>query len=632
MLEYLSNKSVNFPTEPATPNALKPTVISLRALFAVSSLGLGHATRSLVLINAFLAQGYQITIVSTGNALAFLRLELADNPAIDWQDREDYPPLERGTGWRFYRFLIFDLFKTWVLIQKEHRQFEHSATEYDFVFSDGRYGFYSRWTPSFILSHQIAFIPPKGLQEISWLSDHLNATALKKFDQIFIPDYPCPSSNLTGNLSHTPVLNDAKNQYIGILSSYPHLEINQDIDYLFVISGYLQEHKETFVKNLLLQARYLPGIKVFILGDPAANIEQYAEFQKDNLIIHPLASGQLRQELFGRAKCIISRAGYTTVMDLVEHSKQALLIPTPNQTEQEYLGYYLDSLKHFVTREQKEGFDLTAALHEITETQLFSPPWRTEESVEHILESISGLLYKNFFTIIIPAHNEAAELGRTLDAVLAQRYPADRFEVIIVENGSTDATWEIAERYAVSSDSPVSLQVLRSELGVSNAKNAGLSRVSIHSEWVIFCDADTQLAPHALHQINTWINRHGSMGLSVGTTRVLPAQPARLYARWWFIIYDIIHRVTRSSYAVQVARTPIARGIGFDPELRFSEDLVFIRECRRYGRFFFIPSNQVATSVRRFEARGYFRQGLRWLVESLMPMRMKKLRGYDVIR
>jgi hypothetical protein len=603
-----------------------------RALFAVSSLGLGHATRSLVLINAFLAQGYQITIVSTGNALAFLRLELAESTAIDWQDRQDYPPLERGVGWNFYRYLILDLIKTWVLIQKEHKEFEGKSTEYDFIFSDGRYGFYSRWSPSFILSHQIAFVPPKGLKEISWLSDHLNAAALKKFDQIFIPDYPCPSNNLSGNLSHTPVLNVAKKQYIGILSSYPHFDLNQDIDYLFVISGYLQEHKDTFVKSLLQQARQLIGVKVFILGDADATGAGYKDFEEEDLTIYPLASGLLRQTLFNRAKCIISRAGYTTVMDLVEHGKKALLIPTPNQTEQEYLGYYLDSLNHFVSKEQNKAFDLCLALDEIKHTKIFSPPWKTTESVARIIESMGQLIYKNFFTIIIPAHNEEKELGQTLEAVLAQRYPADRFEIIIVENGSSDRTWAIAEQFVANYGAAQSIQLIRSELGVSNAKNAGLARAAAQSEWVIFCDADTQFAPHALHQLNTWINRHGSMALSVGTTRVLPPESAGGYARCWFGIYDFIHRLTRSSYAIQLARTPIARGIGFDPELSFSEDLVFIRECRRYGRFFFIPSDQVTTSVRRFEAKGYFRQGVRWLIEALMPARMKKKRSYDVIR
>ena len=62
-----------------------------QALFAISSLGLGHATRTLAVIRAYLQRGYGITVVSTGNALAFLRLELADSPGVDFRDMADYP-------------------------------------------------------------------------------------------------------------------------------------------------------------------------------------------------------------------------------------------------------------------------------------------------------------------------------------------------------------------------------------------------------------------------------------------------------------------------------------------------------------------------------------------------------------
>lgn len=615
------------------PSRIEPHFsASPRALFAVSSLGLGHATRSLVLIHAFLQDGYRITIISTGNALAFMQLELGAHPAVDWQDWVDYPPLERGTGWRFYAYLALDLFTTWRRIREENKRLQAIAGHYDFVFSDGRYGLHNRWIPSFILSHQIAFIPPKGLQEISWLSDHLNVAALKQFDHIFIPDFPCPSRNLAGNLSHTAVLQNTRREYIGILSSYPHQQQKLDIDYLFVISGYLHEHKGAFVRDLLSQAQQLPGKKVFVLGDAKADPAQYQSALSDQLEVYPLATGDLRQALFARAKCIISRAGYTTVMDLVEHDKRALLIPTPNQTEQEYLGYYLGSLQHFVSREQTQRFDLAAALAEIKETRLFEPPWRTQEAVRRIRSTMNDALYQHFFTLIVPAHNEQAVLAATLDSLIAQNYPANRMEIIIVENGSSDNTWAIAEYYAARSDGNLSIRALQSERGVSKAKNAGLAAMSVHSQWVVFCDADTQLAPHALRQFNHWINQHGAESLAVGTTRVKPLGSDRLYTRLWFSAYDLIHRVTRSSYSIQLARSPIARGIGFNPELSFAEDLTFIKDCRRYGRFFFIPSDQVATSTRRFEASGYVRQGLKWLIEALMPLRMKRKRGYDVIR
>jgi UDP-N-acetylglucosamine transferase subunit ALG13 len=605
-----------------------------RALFAISSLGLGHATRSLVIVREYLRRGYAVTIISQGTALDFLRLELEQVASVEFKEWPDYPPLERGTGWRLYAYLLLDLLMTWRLIRQEHRTLEAIAADYDFIFSDGRYGFHSRWTPSFILTHQVAFMPPKGLRETAWLTEHVNVAALRKFDCVFIPDYPYPSINLAGHLAHTLYLHRCCHRYVGILSSYRHLDLPRDIDYLFVISGYLLEHKDGFIRNLLEQAAQLPGHKVFVLGAAAADSERYAAYRRDNLEIHAMASGEQRQALFNRARCVVSRAGYTTVMDLVEHDKSALLIPTPNQTEQEYLAYHLSSHDYYVTRSQDKAFDLATALEACEETRLFAPPWRTAAAVERIVREIGERLHKHYFSILVPAHNEARELEQTLQCLLAQRYPPDRMEVIVIENGSTDSTLEIAQRVAEMSggDRHCEIQVLRSELGVSRARNAGLKQLCAAAEWVVMCDADTRLDPLFLQQLNGWLNRHGDEGLSVGTTRVRPNPPASRYARFWFRLYDLVHRISKSSFSIQIARAPIARGVGYREDLNFSEDLLFLRECRRYGRFFFVPSDQVTTSTRRFESRGYLRQSLRWLYEALLPLRFKRHRRYDVIR
>jgi len=604
------------------------------ALFAVSSLGLGHATRSLVVMREYLRRGYRLTVVSTGNALAFLRLELADEAAVEFREMPDYPALERGTGWRLYVYLVLDLLRTWRIIHREHRAVQAMAADYDFIFSDGRYGFHSPWSPSFILTHQIAFIPPKGLQETSWLTEHVNVSALRKFDCVFIPDYPCPSINLAGHLAHTRNLYRCRHRFVGILSSYRHLEVARDIDYLFIISGYLLEHKDAFVHSLLEQALHIPGRKVFVLGaaGQATAPDPYARYRRDDLIIHSMASGELRQELFNRARCIVSRAGYTTVMDLVEHDKQALLIPTPNQTEQEYLAFYLSSHEYFLTRSQQNAIELAASLEACAGTRRFEPPWRSAESVQRIGESVEELLHKHFISIVVPAHNEETELSATLHCLLEQHYPADRFEIIVVENGSSDATLSLAQNFVLETRGRVRTRVLQSPQGVSRARNVGLDQVARESEWVVFCDADTRLGAHFLQHINAWLNRHGGEGFSVGTTRVGPHPDANRYARAWFLVFDLIHRLTKTSFAIQIARTPIARGIRFREELNFSEDLEFIHECRRYGRFFFIPTDQVSTSTRRFDTRGYLRQSLRWLLEALLPLRLKQHRHYDVIR
>jgi hypothetical protein len=606
---------------------------SPRALFAVSSLGLGHATRSLVVIREFLQRGYAVTLVSHGDALAFLRLELQDQTRITFQELPDYPPLERGTGWRMYAYLILDLLRTWRLIRREHRVVESMAADFDFIFSDGRYGFHSRWTPSFILTHQVAFMPPRGLREAAWLTEHVNVSALRKFDCVFIPDYPCPSRNLAGHLAHTLYLHRCCHRYVGVLSSYQHMPVEQDIDYLFVISGYLLEHKQGFIRDLLEQAGGLPGRKVFVLGAAGEDERQYDPWRREDLQIHAMASGVLRQTLFNRARCVISRAGYTTIMDLVEHDKRALLIPTPNQTEQEYLAYYLSSHDYFETRKQAPSIDLLPALQACEQTRLFEPPWRTEVALTRIVDEIDDRLHRHFISVLVPAHNEERELEATLSALLQQRYPAERMEIILVENGSTDNTRPIAETYAQrASEEGIRLRVLSCEPGVSRARNTGLVALSPEAEWVVMCDADTRLGPQFLKQLNNWLNRHGGEGLSVGTTRVRPHPPAGRYARLWFRLFDWVHRVSKSSFSIQIARAPIARGVGYREDLNFSEDLQFLRECRRYGRFFFVPTDQVSTSTRRFDTRGYLRQSLRWLYEALLPVRFKRYRKYDVIR
>lgn len=614
------------------------TIPSRRALFAISSLGLGHATRSLAVILNYLNQGWSITIISSGDALKMLRHELGNNPQVlgnnpqvDFREMVDYPCLERGTGWRLYWYLFLDLLKTWRLIRYEHRELKQIEAGYDFIFSDGRYGFYSRTTPCFILTHQVAFMPPPLLRKTFRLTERVNLFALRRFDVILIPDFPSSKVNLSGQLSHSKHLARYPHSYVGILSSYDRLNLEQDIDYLFIISGYLLEHKDAFIRSLLKQSVALPGKKVFVLGQQDTGDFSDINSTVADLEIFPMVDGLTRQKLFNRARRVISRAGYTTIMDLVEHGKRGLLIPTPNQSEQEYLAGYLSAQNYFATTTQNRFIELEPVLEKCRSTQLFNPPWCTTESLQKIHACIEPLLGKRFISIIVPAHNEEAELPGTLACLLAQNYPAERYEIIVIENGSSDETLRIARQIADHAANDRKIIVQQSARGVSKAKNLALANTSPVSEWVVICDADTQLGPLFLRQLNTWLNRADN-SLSVGTCSILPRPANSAYGRAWFTLYDYIHRWTRTSYALQIADTTIARSVGFNPELELAEDLLFIRGCLKHGSFFFFPTDQVSTSTRRFVTVGYLRLSLRWMVEALLPMRYKRLWRYDVIR
>ena len=357
------------------------------ALFCISSLGLGHATRTLPVIRRYEAT-HDLHILSTGNALAYLRRELGETAGATFHDYPDYPPLERGTGWRFGWYLVIDSLSTLAVIRREHAFIKKLAAEIRpaFIFSDGRYGAHVRGVPSFMLSHQIAFIMPRGWKMFGNVADWFNRRSFAKFDALFIPDYPDEERNLSGSLSHHPALAGLIHHYVGILSSLERgagkdAEKARDIDYLFTISGYLNEHRPSFIDALVKQARTLPGVKAFVLGRPAEG--ESPKDLGDGITIYPSASGALRQSLFSRARRIVSRSGYTTVMDLVELGVPGLLIPTPGQTEQEYLAERYARNGYFTIMPDKD-FDLKALAKNVSAKSLFKAPWKTSESIRKI--------------------------------------------------------------------------------------------------------------------------------------------------------------------------------------------------------------------------------------------------------
>jgi len=70
--------------------------------------------------------------------------------------------------------------------------------------------------------------------------------------------------------------------------------------------------------------------------------------------------------VINNSKYIVSRAGYTTIMDLIALKRTAILVPTPGQTEQEYLSDYYSEKKIFLKMIQKK-FDINEALKNINE-------------------------------------------------------------------------------------------------------------------------------------------------------------------------------------------------------------------------------------------------------------------------
>jgi len=597
-----------------------------RILFAVSSLGLGHATRTLPIIKSYVQEGWQVSLLAHGNALRFLRDELKDRE-INFIGLRDYPNLERGSGLAFFFYLVADLFTTCRLIFQERNFVRQREGQYDCIISDGRYGICSRSIPSFIVFHQIAFDMPKGLGLFRWIADRGNRFFLGQFDKVLIPDFPKESESLSGRLSHNRVTEHLPHQWVGILSSYTREKAKEEIDYLFIISGYLQEHRTSFTRRLIEQAKRLPGVKVFVLGDTSTS--KTVHFKEENITIYPVATGALRTRLFNQARLVVSRSGYTTVMDLAELDKPAVLFATPRQTEQEYLADFLGANGWYVTSREKDHLDLAALADKVHQTTPFKPPWKTRKSLEIIHKEVNRRLHLNRFSFVIPAHNEEHYLGATLERIVRLDYPKDRYEVIVVENGSSDATWQAIRAFE---DAYENVYAFTCAQGVSRARNKGLAKTSPESDWIIFLDADTLLQQGFLLELNRYLGKHSGRALAIGTTSIRPSDDPSAGARSWFRLYDLWHRVTRTSYSLQIVRAGVAANIRYDERLSYSEDLDYLKQARPYGRFFFFQTDAVTSSARRFARHGYLRQTLIWLYQALQPVSAKKVKRYEVVR
>ncbi len=235
---------------------------------------------------------------------------------------------------------------------------------------------------------------------------------------------------------------------------------------------------------------------------------------------------------------------------------------------------------------------------------------------------------RNFFSIIIPAHNEEKYIAHTLEKIQGLRYPKDLLGVFVIENGSTDKTLEIAQKFSDKNITVISSQ----EKGVSKAKNLGLRNVSEKSDWVVFLDADTILEQTFLEDLNGFLVKNERKNFVIGTTSVKPLENTGWYARAWMHVYDFGHILTKTSLAIQIMRTKSRGGVFFDETKKLAEDLQFIQDLLLVGKFFYFPTNTVLTSTRRFETVGWMKLFIQWTWGALIYKYTKKNHDYPVIR
>lgn len=233
-----------------------------------------------------------------------------------------------------------------------------------------------------------------------------------------------------------------------------------------------------------------------------------------------------------------------------------------------------------------------------------------------------------FFSIIIPAHNEENYILQTLKTLEGLEYPKDRFEVIVVENGSIDQTFALVSEFKQNTTLPLKTIKLDRN-GVSYAKNVGASLASDESEWLIFLDADTHLKKDFLKELEETITKNDNIVIIATSLRPLDNS---FKAKAWFSFYNFGRWVSESSMSIQIVRKDIFERIKFDETLTFNEDLTLIKQSKKFGKFYYMWTNNVFTSTRRFDKVGYLKQFLIWVWWNIIPSSKRRKISYPVVR
>ena len=114
------------------------------------------------------------------------------------------------------------------------------------------------------------------------------------------------------------------------------------------------------------------------------------------------------------------------------------------------------------------------------------------------------------FSIIIPVYNKANFIATCLDSILAQTY--NNYEIICVNDGSTDNSLEILEYYA-RKDSRIKVYSQENQ-GVSAARNFGI--INAQGEYLLFCDADDKFKPELCETVALQIKKEPADVIAFG--------------------------------------------------------------------------------------------------------------------
>lgn len=313
--------------------------------------GLGHAARMIPIAAELLRQNHNVIFASGEEHLSLLRNEL---PECSYLNFPGFNP-EYSQHLPQYISILLKIPLLTYHIFLEHFRLKKIIQKYsiDIVISDNRFGLWNSNIKTVYVTHMPLIPFPVKMKFLEPLGVFIHRQIIRKYDLCFIPDLP-GEKNLSGRLSHG--MNLPENvRYIGILSRFASLRSASselpNFKYNIIILSGPEPQKEILKQKLITLFKEKEPATIILEGKPG---ESEKIRSVGNIILYKHLPANKMKSIISGSGGIISRSGYTTLMDLISLNCRALLIPTPGQTEQEYLADYLSEQGYFLNIRQDD--------------------------------------------------------------------------------------------------------------------------------------------------------------------------------------------------------------------------------------------------------------------------------------
>lgn len=304
-----------------------------KILVCVMNWGLGHATRCIPIITELQVQGFIPLLASDGSALSLLRKEFPELKCFELPSYNiTYTQNPKMLMWKL--FLQTPHILETIKAEKKMVRRILEEENIDGIISDNRFGARSKKVHSVYITHQLNVLSGN----LTYFSSKIHQYYIRKFDECWVPDSP-GKKNLSGILGHLKK-DHLRLKYIGPISRFKKKPISLKYDYLVLLSG--PEPQRSLLQDILFKAFRKTSKKLFFVRGVVTD-EDFTCLNP-NMTIKNYLFGKELEEVINSSRMVISRSGYTTLLDLAKLEKRAFFIPTPGQNEQEYLAERLKRL------------------------------------------------------------------------------------------------------------------------------------------------------------------------------------------------------------------------------------------------------------------------------------------------